>query len=114
MPPSAGKRPLSLPGMLAAEMPIPIEQGIPKIQPAEEQILELLRQRNGALHRIFYNVEPEDDARVVQKHHQRGSIIVVPPDKDRDLLCFADAVEFLDNVPVCENVIGISVAGVGS
>jgi hypothetical protein len=46
--------------------------------------------------------------------HQRGSIILVPPNKEDRLLYFADPVEFLDDASVCENVIGLSVAGVGS
>ena len=113
--------PKSLAGALAAGMPVPINQFLslaipptPTDRPAEEQMLEVLRQRNGALDRIFYHVEPQDEARVTQMDHQSGSIIVVPPEREDRLLYFADAVEFLDDASVCENVIGISLAGVGS
>jgi hypothetical protein len=82
-------------------------------RPVEKQLLDLYRWRNGALDRVFYHVEPGDEAHVVQKEHHRGSVIVVPPDSF-ELRFYDDAVEFLDDKQVCEKVIGISVAGVGS
>jgi hypothetical protein len=79
----------------------------------EERLLAQYRARNGVLDRVFYHVEPEDEARVVCCDHQQGSIIVVHPDWKRDLSPFPDPVAFLAD-PVANEVIAISIAGVGS
>jgi hypothetical protein len=81
--------------------------------PSEERVLSLYRERNGLLDRIFYNVEPQDQARVIAADHEQGSIIVVDPDPAKDLLCFHDPVEFLQHA-VATDVAGITLSGVGS
>ena len=72
----------------------------------EERLLAQYRARNGMLDRLFYHVEPEDEARVVRCDHQQGSIIVVHPDPKRDLGCFPDPVAFLAD-PAADEVIAI-------
>jgi len=56
----------------------------------EDRLVAPYRVRNGLLDRIFYHVEPEDEARVVRSDHEQGAIIVVDPDQRRDIRCFAD------------------------
>jgi hypothetical protein len=81
--------------------------------PAEERVLSLYRERNGLLDRIFYNVEPQDQAQVVAADHDQGSIIVVDPDPVKPLQFFHDPVEFLEQ-SIAADVAGISLSGVGS
>jgi hypothetical protein len=81
--------------------------------PSEERALSLYRERNGLLDRLFYNVEPRDQAQVIAADHDQGSIIVVDPDPAKDLLYFHDPVEFLEKA-VAADVGGLSLSGVGS
>jgi hypothetical protein len=99
-------------GVVAAAVPRMLKAVSPTT-PVEERALALYRERNGILDRIFYNVEPEDEARVIALDHEQGSIILVDPDPAKDLRYFHDPVEFLQD-GAADEVGAISIAGVGS
>jgi hypothetical protein len=111
-------------GILAAAMPVPARRFLLSVsagRPTQQTLLKLVTERNSLLDRIFYNTEPQDVDRIVRAHatrsamaQERGAIIVVYPDRDRDFDYFWDPVDFFAHSNESSEVIGVSVAGVGS
>ena len=60
---------------------------------------------------MFYNIDSSDISRI--KESPSGSIIVIYPDKSKDLVYFSNPDDFLSS-PINNEIIGISLAGICS
>jgi len=86
----------------------------PSLTTVNERVRSLLRPRNRALDRLFYNVAPGDEQQILaRKSTPQGSVIVVDPDPNRPLAFFPDVVGFLAD-DLHAKVGALSVAGLGS
>ncbi len=90
------------------------QDGPQSLTTVNERVRALLRPRNRALDRIFYNVTPKDEQQVLAiKSPPQGSVIVVKPDPNQPLVFFPDVVGFLAD-DLHTKVGAMSVAGLGS
>jgi len=81
---------------------------------ANERVRALLRPRNRALDRLFYNVASQDEKQILaRKSTPQGSVIVVKPDPSQPLIFFPDAAGFLVD-GLHREVGALCVAGLGS
>jgi hypothetical protein len=81
---------------------------------ANERARALLRPRNRALDRLFYNVAPKDEQQVLAREsNPQGAVIVVKPDPTQPLVFFTDVAGLLAD-DLHTQVDALSVAGLGS
>jgi hypothetical protein len=90
------------------------QNGPQSITTLNERVRSVLRPRNRALDRLFYNVAPEDERQVLaRKNIPQGAVIVVKPDPTQPLVFFPDVAGLLAD-DLHTKVGAISVAGLGS
>ncbi len=90
------------------------QNGPHSISTLNERVRSLLRPRNRALDRLFYNVAPKDERQVLARENiPQGAVIVVKPDPSHPLKFFPDVAGLLAD-ELHTKVGGISVAGLGS
>ncbi len=107
---------MSVTQLMALAMPAPMHEIISNFtgtSPIQEKLLEVARSRNSLLDRYFYNVESEDESRVEKFKNVQGSIIIVDPDINKDLIYITDTVDFIEG-GFDKEIEGVSIAGVGS